>query len=418
MSDFLPEGIIINILKRLPVKLLICCMCVSRSWYTLITSPDFISTHLNFALASNEGPPLLLLRRCCIRKIERYELYCDNVSFDRHFTLEFPFRSINPFFTIIGSCNGLLCLSDDRLFYMNTIIIWNPCIKKSVLLPEPNLVYNSYGSFMQSLGFGFDPIAKDYKVVRITYTDFDRRLPQIELYRLSMGVWEDITHLALKYIIHNRSRQAYINGATHWIARYVDGNDLILVFDMCAEVFREMILPGNLAKDDSPRNKELMIYRESLALVSCDVAGVEHDFCVWVMKEYGVVESWTKQFNINFHDFGGGFIKPLWVRKDGELLMVPKDGCLVSCDSNGAQVNNLGLSGTSSEEYLRSVYVDSYMKSVVLLEKGPDFNDAVTFSKLPSLQSDDCGSDGSCGSHYRHSHEVNQSVRQDNRFHA
>ncbi|CAI9784365.1 unnamed protein product [Fraxinus pennsylvanica] len=414
MSDFLPEGITINILKRLPIKPLICCMCVSRSWYTLITSPEFIATHLNFAIASNEGSPLLLLRRC-IKKTERYDLYCDNLLFDRHFTLDFPFRSINPFFTIIGSCNGLLCLSDDRVFYMNTIIIWNPCVKKSVLLPKPNMVYNSYGSFMQSFGFGFDPISKDYKVVRITYTDFNGRLPQIELYRLSMGVWEDISHLALKYIIHNRSRQIYINGVTHWIARYLDGNDLILSFDMRDEVFGEMILPARLAKDDSQKCKELVIFRESLALVMCDESRVE--YCVWVMKEYGDVESWTKPFNVNLQDFGRGFMKPLWVRKDGEVLMVTKDGCLVSCDS-GAQVNYLDVPSCRSEEYLCSVHVDSFLKSVALLEKGPDFSDAITFSKLPSLQNDDRGSDGNCGSHYKRSDEVNPSIGKDNRFHA
>ncbi|CAI9757204.1 unnamed protein product [Fraxinus pennsylvanica] len=417
MSDFLPEGIIINILKRLPVKPLICCMCVSRSWYTLITSPEFVSTHLKFSVASSEGSPLLLLRRC-IRKNERYELFYDNESFDRHFRLQFPFRSINSFFTIIGSCNGLLCLSDDRVFYMNTIIVWNPCVKKSVLLPKPNVVYNSYGSFILSLGFGFDPIRNDYKVVRITYTDLDRCLPQVELYRLSMGVWQDISRLSLQYIIHNRSRQAYINGAAHWIARDLYGNDTILLFDMCDEVFGTVILPGNLAKDDFPRSKELMIYKESLAFVLYDVSRVEQDFSVWVMEEYGIVESWNKQFNVHFNDFGGGFMKPLWVRKDGEVLIVTKDGSLVSCDSNGEQVTDLGVNGSRSEEYLRSVHFDGYIKSLVLLEKGPHFSESVTLRKLPSLQSDDCDSDTDGGSDYKYSHEVNTSTGQNIQFRA
>ncbi|CAA3015254.1 F-box kelch-repeat At3g06240-like [Olea europaea subsp. europaea] len=413
MSDFLPEGIITNILKRLPVKPLIRCMSVSRSWYTLITSPEFISIHLNFSVASSEGSPLLLLRRC-IRKNERYELFYDNESFDRHFRLQFPFRSINSFFTIIGSCNGLLCLSDDRVFYMNTIIIWNPCVKKSVLPPKPNMVYNSYGSFMQSLGFGFDPVRNDYKVVRITYTDLDRCLPQVELYRLSIGVWQDISHLSLQYVIHNKSRQAYINGAAHWIGRDLYGNDTILLFDMCDEVFRTVILPGSLAKDDSARNKELMIYKESLAFVLYDVSGVEHDFCVWVMEEYGVVESWNKQFNINFHDFGRGFMKPLWIRRDGEVLIVTKDGSMVSCGSSGEEVTDLGVHGSRLEEYLRSVHVDGYIKSLVLLEKGPHFTDSITLRELPSLQSDDCDSDTDSGSDYNK--EVNTSTGQNIRF--
>ncbi|KAI3457104.1 hypothetical protein Pfo_013767 [Paulownia fortunei] len=404
MADYLCEGIIINILHRLPVKTLLRCTSVCKSWYTLITSPEFISSHLKFAAASEKKTPFLLLRRC-IRNTERYDLYSDAESFTPHATLEFPFRSINSFLTIVGSCNGLLCLSDDRVYYMHTIILWNPCIKKSVLLPKPNPIYNSYGTFAQSLGFGFDPVANDYKVVRITYVDCVRGQAQVELYKLSTGVWQDMSYLGLDCVIYNKSRPAYVNGATHWVARYMDLYDLIVLFDMCHEVFGEMMLPVSLVNNDPMRSKDLVVYMESLALILWNVSGVEPRFCVWVMKEYGVQDSWIKHFSFDFHNFGGGFMRPLWVRKHGEVITVWQDGHLISYDPDGAEVKDLGVHGSRYEEYRRSIHVDSFMKSLVLLERGPYFSDAVTCNKLPTLLTNDCDSISSCGSDSEHNPE-------------
>ncbi|KAM7480848.1 hypothetical protein LguiB_005431 [Lonicera macranthoides] len=41
----MPEDLLINILSRLQVKSLLCFKCVSKYWYTLIESPDFIKNH-------------------------------------------------------------------------------------------------------------------------------------------------------------------------------------------------------------------------------------------------------------------------------------------------------------------------------------------------------------------------------------
>ncbi|KAK4438884.1 F-box protein [Sesamum alatum] len=404
MADFFSEEIIINILQRLPVTALLRCTSVCKSWYTLITSPEFISSHLHFAADCKKRTPFLLLRRRGGNS-ERYYLNSDNESFAQIATFEFPFRSINSWFTIVGSCNGLLCLSDDRVYYMHTVILWNPCIKKSVLLPKPNLIYSSYGSFMQILGFGFDPLASDYKVIRITYVDCGRGQPQVELYRLSTGVWQDLSFLALEYVIYNRSRQAYVNKATHWIARCTDCYDLIVLFDMCGEVFREMMLPVSLVDIGPMRSKDLVVYMESLAVIEWSVLGQEAGFCVWVMNEYGVDSSWTKHFSIDLHEFGGGYVRPLWVRKHGDVITVWQDGHLIAYDRDDAEVKDLGVHGSRCEDYLRSVHVDGYVKSLVLLEKGSCFSDAVTRSKLPALRTDDCDSVGSHGSDCEHSSE-------------
>ncbi|XP_073312170.1 F-box protein At3g07870-like [Primulina huaijiensis] len=415
MADYLPEGVIVNILQRLSVKTLICCTCVSKSWYSLITSPEFISSHLNFTSVTKKDESLLLLRHC-LGESECYSLYSDEEFCSWNDAMNFPFRSINSYFTIIGNCNGLLCLSDDRVLYLHTIILWNPCIRKSTVLPKPNLIYNSYGTFVQSFGFGFDPISSDHKLVRITYADDALyRRPQVEIYRLSTGLWQDISYLALDRVIYNRSRPAYVNGATHWIASSIEhGADSIVSFDMCREVFWEMTIPASLVNLESFGSKDVVAYTGSLALISWNHMGNDPGFCVWVMKEYGVVESWAKHFVMTYQIVGGGIMRPLWVRKNGEILVARQDGRVVSYDQLGAEVEDLGIRGSSYEEFVHSVHVDGYMESLVLLGKGPKFDDACIRNMLPILKfNNGCSSSvnsygsffgRSSGNEFKHNH--------------
>ncbi|KAL1555694.1 F-box/kelch-repeat protein-like protein [Salvia divinorum] len=399
MADYFLEDIVINILHRLPVKTLLRCTAVSKSWRSLITSPEFTLSHLQFASSSQQAAPSLLLRRC-IKSSERYELYSDDESssFARLAAFQFPFKSMNSFFTIVGSCNGLLCLSDDRVYLMNTVVLWNPSVRRSVLLPKPNLIYNSYGSFTQYLGFGFDSVCSDYKVVRITYVDVAVH-PQIELYKLSSGVWKDLSCcVELVPVICSGSRQVYVNGASHWTARYMDSYDVVVAFDMCLEVFRTMKLPVLHLSDNQLRSRDLAVYIDCLALTLWDVSGAEPCFCVWVMQEYGVEKSWTKKLCFDFTSIGSEFVRPLWIRKHGEAVVVCQDGRLVCVDQEGGWVKDVGVRGHRSDTYQCSLVVDSFVCSLVLLERGCCYTyDA---SGLDTLQGDDGDSAGSSGSEY------------------
>jgi hypothetical protein len=66
-------------------------------------------------------------------------------------------------------------------------------------------------------------------------------------------------------------------------------------------------------------------------------------FDIWVMREYGVKESWTKQFVIGPLS---GIQFPLGFTMNDELLMVARDGQLVSYNSNAQEINSLQVRAT------------------------------------------------------------------------
>ncbi|CAA0813308.1 Unknown protein [Striga hermonthica] len=362
MSDHICEEIIINVLRRLPIKFLLRCTAVCKSWR-------------------------------CLENSERYDFVLDNNdSVTPHSCLEFPFTSINPFFTIVGACNGLICLSDDRVYYTPTIILWNPLLRKSVLLPKPDPIHSCCGTFSQSLGFGFDPVSTDYKVIRIAYADhISVRRPLVELYELSNHEWRDLSYLALDHVIYSKSRSAYVNGATHWVARHGDSYDLVLSFHMSNEVFRDILLPCSLTDDDLVGGKDLLVLNDSLALILSSVSGGEPSFCVWVMKEYGVRESWSKHLSFDLRSLGERLVRPLWVRKGGGILAVSEAGRLICFNHDGGKekdeeiIKDIGVGGSRPEYYRRSIHVDSYTESLVLLEKGIYSSYALTTAKLSTL---------------------------------
>ncbi|KAI8005593.1 F-box protein [Camellia lanceoleosa] len=486
MSDYIPPELLIDILTRLPAETLVRFTLVCRSWYSLITTPSFISHHLNRTI-SNPNNTHLLLRYCTEDPIEEehYSLRFDDPitnTFNEYAKLKFPFTFIDPPFGIVGSCNGLICISDDQACYNHGMFLWNPLIRKSLLIPYANVRFRSHGPFMHSLGFGFDSVSNDFKVVRIVHIglDCDRVPPEVELYTLKTGIWRNISDKALSYIVVARSRQAYINGVSHWVAhtpRYggifrnlivsFDMNDevfreifisrwqiridlssgllrkpigmrkngevllgtkcdivppeveiytlktgfwriisdkalpyiveerlqqayingvahwvartpmdvgsfrMIVSFNMNDEVFREISCPDGIAGEEKLMERmSLVVFEETLCLIQhCQYHDDPHCL-IWMMKKNGVVASWVKQFRI---DLCGGLRKPIGMRKNGQVLVVMKDGYLVSYDPKSKQIMNLGIVGFTDLYCYHSFVVDTYTASLVLLDKGVDF---------------------------------------------
>ena len=97
---------------------------------------------------------------------------------------------------------------------------------------------------------------------------------------------------------------------------------------------------------------------------------------VWVMKEYGVVDSWTKQFTI---DLDMRYWRVLGFWKNDHILVQKIQlygSMLFSYDPERQQVNNLGFYKSTCYSY---PYADNDVENLVLLDKT---NDVVSKGKV------------------------------------
>ncbi|XP_007207683.2 F-box/kelch-repeat protein At3g23880 [Prunus persica] len=391
----LDRDVLRDILSRLPVKSLIRCTSVCKTWIPIIKSQDLIRKHLIRALNSND---LLLLHtvsgeecktvlhKTLVKELteEVYSVRYDAEDLGLYCPIEFPIshkkKLHNSFLRVVGVCDGLVCLADDIFRYGSTFIIWNPCIRKSVTLPSPGVTFRKNGGYDATIGFGFDATTNDYKVVRLVVDQVGS--PTIaEVYSLANGSWTSPRPVTPECEIDGAAFQASVNGALHWPAiprKTVD--DLcyfILAFDLGSELFREMPMPESFEWHTS-LGLQLSVSgdRKSIALFVMDhrCANYENYFLdIWVMKDYGIYESWTRLIRLGPQGPERRLPRALGFRKSGEVLL---SLCGERNHVDGRSPNELGSLDPASREYISTeitgydyCVVDSYTESLLLLDK-------------------------------------------------
>ncbi|KAK1386372.1 F-box domain-containing protein [Heracleum sosnowskyi] len=195
------EDLLIEVLSRLDVKTLLQCKSVSKPWYSLISTPIFIKSHLNRTLNGADNQTANLIVRRMNKKHGSFSLFqlggCDELVAN----LDFPYSKGDYGFTplpmVIGCVCGIVCVCVDpnagidanwckSIFNRQSdIYIWNPATKQSKLIPAHTL-HDGEGKVF--LGFGFDPIDFDFKVVKVNLSDD----VFLEVYSLNRNVWRKI----------------------------------------------------------------------------------------------------------------------------------------------------------------------------------------------------------------------------------
>ncbi|XWS19057.1 hypothetical protein CRYUN_Cryun32bG0098300 [Craigia yunnanensis] len=359
MSPF-PTDLIPDILCRLPVKTLLRFKCVSKPWGSLIDDSDFAKVHLHQSLKTNTNVKLFLDN--CIKDDDKaysvdFDLLTNLVQFPRPFTAEITkYRS-----RIFGSCNGLLAVYHREA----GIALWNPLTRKCHYLPAldddittdydtiPGYDYDSN----TILGFGYDVISNDYKVVKMLRSK-SQNCFKVMVYSLIANSWRRIKDCPYD-IPTNYNDGAYINNSLHWVGDEIGeffGGKVIFALDLGTEEYYEV--PDG---DRSFREKKCGGYCPVFGYMNAGVLGgclcvsrdystcpVEDHINLWVMKEYGVKDSWTELLYLSrdewltniFHtravaysksggkillDDGGGR-QPAWFNLEdetGETLCIP-----------------------------------------------------------------------------------------------
>ncbi|KAG5556954.1 hypothetical protein RHGRI_007260 [Rhododendron griersonianum] len=221
------------------------------------------------------------------------------------------------------------------------------------------------------LGFGFDSLTNDYKVVRVVYPHKLDMLhcevspPKVEVYSLRTSSWKPITaSVPSCNMVEFGWQQVFGNGAAHWIGynrRQGEGktHNVILWFGMWNEVFGKMGFPEAVVSV-FPLFLGLRAVHNTISVDFYDKMAACTRFSSWVMREYGVVESWTKLYIVDMPD---GIPNVFGFRQSGELLMATRGGDFVLYHCGSKRVEKLGM-----RAFKGSIYAESYIESLVLLD--------------------------------------------------
>lgn len=166
-----------EVLLRLPIRSLLRFKSVSKSWLSIISSHRFAKSHL--ATADIDDQNLIVHQEPADVDEEKevdgsFALF--HLGSGRTFhDLKFPYSqgeypSEDIFSTLIGSDCGIVCVSVDLSNWPVTkkkfdIYLWNPATKHSKLIPPYTKPDDDRTN--GALGFGFDHIDFDFKLVKV-----------------------------------------------------------------------------------------------------------------------------------------------------------------------------------------------------------------------------------------------------------
>ncbi|PRQ35083.1 putative F-box domain-containing protein [Rosa chinensis] len=342
----LHEDVIVKILCRLPVKSLIRFTCVSKRWRSIIISdPQFGKSHLQ--VASQQGtlcPKVLISIYPTIKPIQGqipYPFKDDTPWLPSRFqslegyssvnNLTFPLEEKSQ--RVMASCNGLILLGEYYKSYFKNLSIWNPSTGFFRKIPSPSFgcevtkstEKKKHGSFLY-YGFGKVSATDDYKLVLIKPALGD--FVDVHVFSLRVSLWKVIEAPSSSCSGWIDGQGSLSNGAIHWINYPIYGvsDPTMVAFDLAEEEFRQVPLPVFNQNEDGVHLRQIRIQvllGGGLCVWSQDL--YEHSE-FWVMREYGVPESWVKLIQFSRDDLPDEFTlwsswDPTFVSEGGTMLI-------------------------------------------------------------------------------------------------
>ncbi|PIA45896.1 hypothetical protein AQUCO_01600266v1 [Aquilegia coerulea] len=348
LNSIAADGITSEILLRLPVDSLSRFKCASMSWYTLLHEPFFIND-----ISSSSS----------------------SVKFNKAVVIERPFISSKPVFSIHGSCNGIFLITTFHRF--ERICLWNPSTREYKDIAEqfsntPKYPRELYPFICIGYWLGYDLSMDDYKVIRIAYHHNIDTVSDAYVYSMRTNSCKRIQDIPYRIYgvvsgVNFSHDGILLHRAIHWLGNrglMTDRFPLrIVTFDFTNETFNDLQLPDDVLYSRSIR---LGVLEDCLWIYSLNK---DNHIDMFVMKEYGVKESWTKMFSITDQSIAAmGKFKVISITNEGKLLVQwnYKDIALYDPNHGGRRCGNIKIQGIPRRisNFFR---VETYVKSFVSL---------------------------------------------------
>ncbi|XP_059629809.1 F-box/kelch-repeat protein At3g06240-like [Cornus florida] len=355
LSYLLPDNVVFLIFLKLSVKSLLRIRCVSKSWRSCISDPNFIKTHVN--VQSHR-------RLLTISPLQLgYSLHSINLEPTKATTIndieELKITDIldiepcgDEWLKIIGSCNGLVCILYDKSFSFRRLYIVNPSTRVSKKVPKFDFWY---WMTSETYGFGYDHTVDDYKLLK-AHKD------NVHIYSLKTNSWKKAQSCFPRdyYEPIGTLLGTTLNGAIHWLCIDLEQQQpplVIVGFSLADEKFWKSPVPIGF-----PRSPfELGVFRGCLCVLSRN----NGDF--WVMEEYGETQSWTKVVieTPSFNTENLVLPRSDELLKNDELLFATDFGKFVLWNTRERTSRDLILPGIQDANRYKFLRVGGYVESLV-----------------------------------------------------
>ncbi|XP_051129300.1 F-box protein At3g07870-like [Andrographis paniculata] len=379
---YLPDDMVIEILTRLPPEELLFCRSVSKSWYSTISDANFIAEYrrknigndrvIVFTTPTPTPTPdessqfelkySIFSDGNCPKKISQ-SLRTDRIPF--HMYVRWKLE---------GTCNGVFCytgvLYSENIIYEYMTYLCDPSTKRASLMPDSTSpsYHEETTDPSTRFGIGFDSLENLYKIVKVkTFIYKDNRYGQAAVLSLKSMSWKDVECPLYNMSLCDKS--VFLHGSIHWIcSRDSTGDKCVISFDLCNEVFKQVQLP----QCEYRKKFSIHVVGDSLCAMAF---GNDDLIChVWMMKEFGVEESWMEQYKVVLPI---GILRCVDVTVGGRILCVSdgydlyevKNGVLEKMKDKGSETpkkkkeqENFGkyiLYDLQSQSYASLCWVDS-----------------------------------------------------------
>ena len=322
LCDF-TDDLWIEVLLRLPLKPLIQFKSVSKSWFSIIPSHHFAKSHLHRAITSGEDHETLIIHHHpeLDEDDDDYDVNVDEVKDGPYFLShlssckifehlgspysqsEYPFEP--QYSTIVGCDCGIVCVSVDvsnshAANKEGDIYLWNPPAKLSKLIPPPSIVEGV--RLVTALGFGFDHIGLDFKVVKVASHTFSAKVYSsnnasrtfsAEVYSSNTDAWRKIEPKPIDVPI-DHTFHVCLHGFL-----LTSGHKGMMAFDLNKEVF---ICNIKLPVAVGPVEACIADFNDSISV--CIYNKLDDKLKLWTLDDEaclrggGVEVSWTIKLNI------------------------------------------------------------------------------------------------------------------------
>nr|XP_043633259.1 F-box protein At1g53790-like [Erigeron canadensis] len=355
MSGYIPLEVQEEILKWLPVKPLVQFRSVSKTWKSLIDSPQFFAA---YGVRQTHPNRLILRYKDIIDSKKKYLTFVDN---DNNTFIKQDFVPTVPSLiktlarsNVVGSSRGLWCFNVcSKCRGKKIVVIWNPVINKSIGIEIIFMCDYSSNIAAEFIGFGVCPVTLDPIIVKIEY--LGRGNPwKVGVFTLSTGTWSIQSTNLLRKPYKLIGSQVVIDRFIYWLAYDFFGGEngksrfVIILFDLTAKEFKEINVTGSLT-NQLYWIRAISKLRESLVLLAYHKES-EKDPPVrslWKMKEQGISNSFRKLYTINLPHTR--VKRLLGFRNTGDLILETKQKHkqreLGIYEPNSGAIDNLGIVG-------------------------------------------------------------------------